>query len=68
MRCTIVRSQSRSLSFPQRGSRSCATTKVAKAGLYDIALAVEIWVIEVGGVVREASAEIVVGNEVMKGV
>ena len=64
----IVRSQSRNLSFPQRGSCSCAATKAAKAGLYATAFAVEIWVIEVGGVVREARVEIAVGNEVMKGV
>lgn len=76
MRCTIVRSQSRNLSLPQRWSCSCVAMKAAKAGLYGGVLGLLMGrfkfgvglVLEVGGEVREERAEIVVGKEVMNGV
>lgn len=61
-RCTIVKSQSRSFSFPQRGSASCVERNDANAGLY--------WgfgCIEVGGEMRFDNADMVEGNDVTNG-
>jgi hypothetical protein len=55
-RCTIVKSQSRSLSFPQQGCASCVAMKAAKAGF------------GVTGERRTARDEIVVWKDVMNGV
>ena len=72
MRCTIVRSQSRSLSLPQRGSCSCAARKEAKAGLYcgapEFGVAIRFKFEDAVGEVRAAREEMMVGKEVMKGV
>jgi hypothetical protein len=57
-RCTIDNIQSRSLSFPHRGSDSCLARKWANVGLYDGCEGDKIFVRDV----------IVVLNDVMKGV